>query len=65
MKFTRFLIVIVFLFSSFAYASDEHIEDAFSPKQGATELITSTIAQAHKTIRVAAYTPDRVWAERT
>lgn len=30
-------------------------EDAFSPRGGATDLIISTIGDAHKTIRVAAY----------
>jgi phosphatidylserine/phosphatidylglycerophosphate/cardiolipin synthase-like enzyme len=38
-----------------AFADQIQIETAFSPQQGATKLVTRTIAQAHKTIRVAAY----------
>lgn len=43
------------LLSTQALAWDVVIEDAFSPHQGATQLIVRTIDDARKTIRVAAY----------
>src|SRR4051812_9564997 len=38
-----------------AVAAPITIEDAFSPHQGATELVIKAISQAHKTVHVAAY----------
>lgn len=37
-----------------AHAADD-LEVAFSPKQGATELVIKAISEAHRSIRVAAY----------
>ena len=53
----RFLgcLVVLLLLSSPAHAGAE-IEDAFSPHQGATQLILGVIAEAHQSIHVAAYT---------
>jgi len=56
MKYARFILLLIIFASSQALAGDDQVEDAFSPKEGATELIISTIAKAHKIIRVAAYT---------
>jgi phosphatidylserine/phosphatidylglycerophosphate/cardiolipin synthase-like enzyme len=35
--------------------AEPYIRDAFSPRQGATDLVIDTIREARKTIRVAAY----------
>lgn len=37
------------------YAEDIQIMDAFSPNQGASELVVNTIEAAHRNIRIAAY----------
>lgn len=52
-------ILIVFMcvisFSAQPYAKELAITDAFSPRQGATELVVSTINKARQSVRVAAY----------
>jgi phosphatidylserine/phosphatidylglycerophosphate/cardiolipin synthase-like enzyme len=46
---------MLFLLGTPAVAREANITDAFSPKQGATELVVSTIGKAQETVRVAAY----------
>lgn len=47
---------ILFLHCTIAIAADQPaFEDAFSPKQGATQLVIKTIDEAKSSIRVAAY----------
>jgi phosphatidylserine/phosphatidylglycerophosphate/cardiolipin synthase-like enzyme len=48
-------LLFLLLLSVPALARDLAVEDAFSPRQGATKLIVDTIDGAHKSIRVAAY----------
>ena len=52
-------ILIVFMcvlsFSAQPYAKEQAITDAFSPRQGATELVVGTIDKARQSVRVAAY----------
>jgi phosphatidylserine/phosphatidylglycerophosphate/cardiolipin synthase-like enzyme len=55
MKFLGCLVVLLLL-SLPVHAESAAIEDAFSPHQGATRLIVGVIAEAHQSIRVAAYT---------
>jgi phosphatidylserine/phosphatidylglycerophosphate/cardiolipin synthase-like enzyme len=49
------LLLFLFLLSAPALAGDLEIEDAFSPHQGATQLVVSTIDKARQSVRVAAY----------
>ena len=55
MKFICCLLVFLLTVSPVAGAAEVQIETAFSPQQGATDLVVKTIAKAHKSIRVAAY----------
>jgi phosphatidylserine/phosphatidylglycerophosphate/cardiolipin synthase-like enzyme len=56
MRFLHYITILILLASPGAFAGQPAYENAFSPKQGATELIISTINKAHKTIKMAAYT---------
>jgi phosphatidylserine/phosphatidylglycerophosphate/cardiolipin synthase-like enzyme len=47
--------IIALAVSSSAFADDITFEDAFSPYQGATQLVVKTIGEAQKSIHVAAY----------
>lgn len=49
------LAIIFLMLQSSAIAANPSLESAFSPKQGATELVIKTITKAKKSIRVAAY----------
>jgi len=49
------LFLLLFLAPMVAYADTPILQDAFSPNQGATQLVIKTIGEAKKTIRVAAY----------
>ena len=51
----RTLFLALLLFSLPATAKEPTITDAFSPRQGATELVVHTIDKAQQSIRVAAY----------
>jgi phosphatidylserine/phosphatidylglycerophosphate/cardiolipin synthase-like enzyme len=55
LRHTSKLLFAALLLSAPARASDIVIEDAFSPHQGATQLIVRTISDARRSIRVAAY----------
>lgn len=55
MRCLRILVLFLWLFSPSTQAAEPKYENAFSPKQGATELIIDTIHNAHKSIYVAAY----------
>ena len=50
-------LLLIFLFTLFSIVAHAQpiIEEAFSPYQGATELVVKAIGEAQKTIRVAAY----------
>ena len=48
-------IIAILIISSSALADSITMEDAFSPRQGATELIVKTIREAKKSIHVASY----------
>jgi phosphatidylserine/phosphatidylglycerophosphate/cardiolipin synthase-like enzyme len=48
-------IMVLIIISSPAFAAGPVFEDAFSPQQGATELVVKTIKEARTTIHVAAY----------
>lgn len=52
----RFFLLFLLLASPQVYAETPVYEHAFSPDQGATKLVISTINEAHSMIRVAAYT---------
>ena len=55
MRIRTTLSLLLFIgFSGPAFAETE-LQDAFSPDQGATELVVQTIGEAQKSIRVAAY----------
>lgn len=54
MKVGALLLAVLLVLSLPAWA-EVQIETAFSPQQGATDLVVKTIGKAHKTIRVAAY----------
>jgi len=49
-RFWLFLMVLLPL-----SAAGQEVQDAFSPHQGATQLVVATIAEAKQTVRVAAY----------
>ena len=49
------LFITILIISSPAFASGITLEDAFSPYQGATDLVVKTIGEAQKSIHVAAY----------
>ena len=51
----RQLLFVVLLFITVPAFAEPSFEDAFSPGQGATELIVKTIGKAKHSIRVAAY----------
>lgn len=56
MFFVRLIpFIAILIISSTAFADSITIEDAFSPYQGATELVVKTIEQAKKSVHVAAY----------
>ena len=55
MKSGPVILALLLLIASPAHAERGDIEDAFSPYQGATDLILKTIDHAHHAIRVAAY----------
>lgn len=55
MRYLRILVLILCLASPLAQAAEPKYEHAFSPEQGATELIVSTLNKANKSIYVAAY----------
>jgi phosphatidylserine/phosphatidylglycerophosphate/cardiolipin synthase-like enzyme len=56
MKINRFVAaLIIATFSSTPGFAGVTMEDAFSPHQGATELVVKTIESAKKSVRVAAY----------
>lgn len=46
---------LLFVLLCFQACAAEDAEVAFSPRQGATELVIKAISEAHKSIRVAAY----------
>lgn len=50
----KFIIFITFLFFP-VNAQSEDMQDAFSPRQGATALVVKAIGNAQKSIHVAAY----------
>jgi phosphatidylserine/phosphatidylglycerophosphate/cardiolipin synthase-like enzyme len=52
----RFRILFLLLFLPVLVFAQPLTEQAFSPRQGSTALIVRTIGEAHKSIRVAAYT---------
>ena len=55
-RFLLLLSVILLTVPQLAVAADRpEVESAFSPKQGATDLVVKAVGEAHKTIRVAAY----------
>ncbi len=47
--------IVILASTSYAFAGGITLEDAFSPYQGATELVVKTIVEAKKSIHVAAY----------
>lgn len=50
-----FYILFLFLFLPVAVFAQPATEEAFSPHQGSTTLIVRTVAEAQKSVRVAAY----------
>ena len=56
MRFLRYITILILLSSPATFAGEPTYENAFSPDQGATQLVVSTIEKAQQTIRVAAYT---------
>ena len=55
-KLIKAILLIAFLITSLpALADSVTLEDAFSPHQGATELVVKIIGEAKKSIHVAAY----------
>lgn len=55
MKLFSLLLLVILYATNPSYAAKPSIESAFSPKQGATELVLKTIHKAKKSIHVAAY----------
>lgn len=49
------LVLVVMLLNTTPAFSAPSFQDAFSPQQGATELVVKTITEANKSIRLAAY----------
>lgn len=54
MNLRYFIVIVTLLIASQAFA-EVALQDAFSPRQGGTELVVKTITEAKKSIRVAAY----------
>ena len=50
-----FSLAILLSFSRLAFADSIILQDAFSPHQGATELVVKTIEEAKKSVHVATY----------
>ncbi len=67
--FKALLLALLFLLLSASARAETAIENAFSPQQGATDLVVKTIGEAQHSVRVAAYflphgRLPRLWSKR-
>ncbi|MDD2324626.1 MAG: phospholipase D family protein [Alphaproteobacteria bacterium] len=53
MKITSYIFLLLLISASTAWADEK--QNAFSPRQGATELVVKTIGEAERSVCVAAY----------